>query len=247
MATFILIHGAWHWGGCFVQVANRLAAMGHAVITPDMAGHGFDPTPIAHIPDLPTYAASARAALEDIEGRAILVGHSVGGATASWLGELMPERVQALVYLTGFMAPNGKSARDFVMTQTHLRHPAILETQGMLRVTREGLGLDFTKRHLIVRSLYSDCTPHQIEVALPNLIPVTPHVPFAAISTVTPGRYGQLERHYVECLQDCALPLPVQREMQAAVPGATVHQLDAGHSPFLSMPDEVADLLDGIA
>lgn len=247
MATFILIHGAWHWGGCFVKVANRLATMGHQVIAPDMAGHGFDPTPISQIADLPIYAANARAALESIEGKAILVGHSVGGATVGWLGETMPERVQALVYLTGFMAPNRLSARDFVMTPTYLKDPAIVATQGLLRMTREGLGLDLNRRELAIRSLYSDCAPREIEVAFANLIPVTPHAPFAAISAITPGRYGVLERHYIECLQDQALPLGVQREMQAAVPGAIVHQLDSGHSPFLSRPDELAEMLDEIA
>ena len=81
MATFILIHGSWHWGGCFVKVANILAANGHAVITPDLASHGFDPTPTHAVTDLPTYAAPVRAALEQVKGKAILVGHSVGGAT----------------------------------------------------------------------------------------------------------------------------------------------------------------------
>lgn len=247
MATFLLIHGAWHWGGCFGMVANRLAAMGHAVIAPDMAGHGFDPTPIAEIPDLPTYAASAHAALEEIEGKAILVGHSVGGATVTWLGELMPERIESLVYLTGFMAPNGRSARDFVMTPAYLKDPAIVETQGLLRMNRDGLGLDMSKRHLAITSLYSDCRPREIDVALANLIPNTPHAPFTAVSAITPHRYGVLKRHYIECLQDRALPLGLQREMQAAVPGAMVHQLDSGHSPFFSMPDNVADLLDSLA
>lgn len=247
MATFLLIHGAWHWGGSFVQVANRLAAMGHAVITPDLAGHGFDPTPIQDIADLPSYAINARAALESIEGKAILVGHSVGGATVSWLGEEMPERVQALVYLTGFMVPNGRTARDFVTTPTHLRHPAIVETQGMLRLSKDGMGLDFSKRDLIVRALYADCRPRDIEVALNNLIPITPNVPFLAVSPVTAHRYGVLERHYIECREDRALPLPVQREMQAAVPGAIVHGLDAGHCPFFSQPDTLAELLDSIA
>ena len=246
MASFILIHGSWHWGGCFAKVANRLAAQGHAVILPDLASHGFDPTPTAAVTDISIYAAPVKAALERVQGKAILVGHSVGGATCTWLGELMPEKVAALVYLTGFMAPAGKSARDFVMTPAYLKDPAIVATQGMLRMGKEGLGIDLSKRDLIVRSLYSDCTERDIEVALANLVRITPHAPFAAVSAITPGRYGTLPRHYIECLHDQALPLPVQRAMQSAVPGATVHQLQAGHSPFLSQPEEVAGVLMGV-
>lgn len=247
MATFILIHGSWHWGGCFVKVANILAANGHAAITPDLASHGFDPTPTHAVHDLPTYAAPVRAALEAVKGKAILVGHSVGGATCTWLGEELPAKIAALVYLTGFMAPAGKTARDFVMTPTYLKDPAIVESQGMLRLGKEGLGLDLAKHELIARSLFSDCTPHDIKVALANLVRVTPHAPFTAISPITSGRYGKLPRHYIECSEDRGLPLAVQREMQAAVPGATVHQLKTGHSPFLSAPDKVAEILMSIA
>lgn len=247
MATFILIHGSWHWGGCFIKVANILAARGHAVIAPDLASHSFDPTPTAAVTDLPTYASAARSALESAPGKAILVGHSVGGASVTWLGELWPEKVAALVYLTGFMAPAGKCARDFVMTPTYLKDPAIVESQGMLRLGKEGLGLDLHKHELIARSLYSDCSPHDIKVALANLVRVTPHAPFTAISPATSGRYGRLPRHYIECLEDRGLPLAVQREMQAAVPGAVVHQLRTGHSPFLSAPEAVAEILGAIA
>lgn len=247
MATFILIHGSWHWGGCFQKVANLLGAAGHAVIAPDLASHGFDPTPTAAVTDISIYAAPVRAALEAIEGKAILVGHSVGGATCTWLGEEMHERIAALVYLTGFMAPNGKTARDFVMTPAYLKDPAIIESQGMLRLGKEGLGLDLTKRDLIARSLYSDCTEHDIDRAFPNLVRVTPHAPFTAVSAITPHRFGRLPRHYVECLEDRGLPLAVQRLMQEAVPGARVHQLATGHSPFLSAPQDVADILLKVA
>ncbi|MPT23602.1 MAG: hypothetical protein E2577_11695 [Starkeya sp.] len=60
---------------------------------------------------------------------------------------------------------------------------------------------------------------------------------------MTPHRFGRLRRHYVECLRDRGLPLAVQREMQAAVPGAHIHALDTGHSPFFSAPEAVAELL----
>jgi hypothetical protein len=59
-------------------------------------------------------------------------------------------------------------------------------------------------------------------------------------------RSASLPRHYVECIQDLALPLDLQRSMHGAVP-CRVHTLDAGHSPFYSMPEQLAELLDTIA
>ena len=45
MATIVLIHGSWHWGACFLKVANLLAEKGHTVLCPDLATHGYDTTP----------------------------------------------------------------------------------------------------------------------------------------------------------------------------------------------------------
>ncbi len=186
MATFILIHGSWHWGGCFVKVANILGRQWprrhHAGSRQPRLRSDADPCGPPTCRPMPR---PVRAALEQVKGKAILVGHSVGGATCTWLGEELPAKIAALVYLTGFMAPAGKTARDFVMTPTYLKDPAIVESQGMLRLGKEGLGLDLSKHELIARSLFSGCTAHDIKVALANLVRVTPHAPFTAISPIT--------------------------------------------------------------
>ena len=40
MATFVLVHGAWHGGWCWARVAPRLRQAGHEVYTPTMTGFG---------------------------------------------------------------------------------------------------------------------------------------------------------------------------------------------------------------
>ena len=49
MATFVLVHGAWHGGWCWEDVAPRLAADGHAVFAPDLPGLGSDRTPLPEV------------------------------------------------------------------------------------------------------------------------------------------------------------------------------------------------------
>jgi pimeloyl-ACP methyl ester carboxylesterase len=44
MARFVLIHGAWHGGWCWQRVVDILIQRGHAVIAPDLPGHGDDTT-----------------------------------------------------------------------------------------------------------------------------------------------------------------------------------------------------------
>ena len=38
--TFVLVHGAWHGGWCWVRVADLLRAQGHSVFTPTLTGLG---------------------------------------------------------------------------------------------------------------------------------------------------------------------------------------------------------------
>jgi alpha-beta hydrolase superfamily lysophospholipase len=40
MATFVLVHGAWHGGWCYARVARLLRAAGHDVYTPTHTGVG---------------------------------------------------------------------------------------------------------------------------------------------------------------------------------------------------------------
>ena len=46
---------------------------------------------------------------------------------------------------------------------------------------------------------------------------------------------------YVLCEQDQAIPPPAQEQMSQRA--GSVHRLAASHSPFLSMPDRVVELL----
>jgi hypothetical protein len=38
MATFVLVHGAWHGGWCWKRVRTALQAKGHEVFTPTLTG-----------------------------------------------------------------------------------------------------------------------------------------------------------------------------------------------------------------
>jgi len=49
MSTYILIHGAWHGAWCWNKVVSLLEKEGHAVVAPDLPGHGDDKTPIAKV------------------------------------------------------------------------------------------------------------------------------------------------------------------------------------------------------
>ena len=111
MSTYVLIHGAWHDGSCWDEVATQLRTAGHEVHTPTLAGQGRgDVSRAVGHADAVASAAEAivGAELRDI----VLVGHSYGGTVISKLAELMPERIRRLVYLNAFVLLDGESVYD---------------------------------------------------------------------------------------------------------------------------------------
>ena len=104
--TYVLVHSAWLGAWQWEQVALSLTQLGHTVITPDLPGHGSDPTPTENI-TMDDYVAVLTDILDNEEGPVVLVGHSFYGITISRVAELRPEKISSLVYLTAFLVPNG--------------------------------------------------------------------------------------------------------------------------------------------
>jgi pimeloyl-ACP methyl ester carboxylesterase len=93
----VILHGLFGSGRNWSTIANRLAARGWRVITPDLRNHGASAWHNAM--DYPAMAADIRASLDEAAGGqpAVLVGHSMGGKAAMRLALESPERVRALV------------------------------------------------------------------------------------------------------------------------------------------------------
>ena len=92
---------------------------------------------------------------------------------------------------------------------------------------------------------YHDCTDADVADASARLRPQA----LAALMTkvhLTPERFGRIPRVYVECIDDRALSIDMQRDMIAKSPPVDVRSLHASHSPFLSMPDKLAEAMSNL-
>jgi pimeloyl-ACP methyl ester carboxylesterase len=241
--TILMVHGSWHWGGCFQKIANLLAAKGYPALTPDLTSHGFDPAPYDSIANMEQYAAPVEEILQKAQAPIVLVGHSMGGVTLSYLGEKYPEKIRALIYLCAFMVPNGKRALDYVLLNEKI--PQAAELFKIVSQVNEGRGLklDLTDRALVKAAFYGGCSDHDISIAANNLLAIQTTVPDSHISAVTAQRYGTLRRVYIECTDDKAIPIETQRRMIEEAPGAKVVTLQTSHSPFFSQPGALARVL----
>jgi pimeloyl-ACP methyl ester carboxylesterase len=119
--TFVLVHGAWHGGWCWLRVADRLRSGGHKVFTPTLTGLGErshllrpDIDIDTHITDVVNVIKWER--LTDV----VLCGHSYGGFVISGVAEMIAEAVRSIVFLDAFVPRDGDTPQS-------LTGPAIQE------------------------------------------------------------------------------------------------------------------------
>jgi pimeloyl-ACP methyl ester carboxylesterase len=89
---------------------------------------------------------------------------------------------------------------------------------------------------------YNDVEPRVAAWAQNRLLPTT----FAAFTEpLTAAAWRNIPSTYITCERDQALPLHAQEAM--AQRAESVQRLSAGHSPMLSRPSELAEIINGVA
>jgi pimeloyl-ACP methyl ester carboxylesterase len=235
MSHFVLVHGAWHGGWCWADVAAALRAAGHGVSVAELPGRGADTRAHTAI-TLEDYVRCVAELIAPQPQPVVLVGHSMGGITITQVAEAMPERIARLVYVTAFLPRSGSTLLDYSASVADTPLQQGIEADpaaGSLRLRSTAVARD---------AFYHCCEPHAAEAALARLVP-EPLAPAATPVRTSAARFGRVPRWYVECLQDRAITLPLQRRMQAEQPCERVLRLDTDHSPFLSATAALGALL----
>jgi pimeloyl-ACP methyl ester carboxylesterase len=239
MATFVLVHGAWHGGWSFDALRPLLEAEGHVVLTPDLPGMGGSDA-ILSACTLEGWGRFIADLCESAVQPVILAGHSRGGIVISTAAEAVPGAMKALVYICAMLLPSGMSRGEWkAQQQPNPAFDAIIRPHP----TAPATVID-TKHAADVFAQMSP--PDQVATAMKRLV-AEPDRPRLTPLSLTETRYGSVPRHYIECLQDRTIPIADQRAMQALQPCASVTAIDCDHSPFLSAPRELADALLAIA
>lgn len=234
---FVLVHGAWCDSRVWKRVAPLLEARGHRVAAPDLPGCGANAMPFADI-TLASYVDEVVRALESLPGRALLVGHSLGGLFISQAAERACERVAGLVYLSAFMLRDGESR----LAVAHLDPDSVALKQR----SRAGEDLvSFTPEAF--RQVFAQDASPEDAARLVEKIPPLPTKPLGTPLALTPERYGRVARWFVKCLRDRAITPAFQDLMIGRSPVRKVYELDAGHMPTLSHAAPLATILLDVA
>ncbi len=234
--TIVLLAGAWHGSWCWERVVPLLEAAGRRVLAPDLTG--MDGTAVAAADmSLARWADAVADLVAQQPEPVILVGHSRAGLVISEVAERVPAQIATLAYLAAFLVPSGRTLLDCLAAQPGGRAGAAMVPQadGSALFDPAAVGPVF----------YNVTEPAWVERAKARLVR-EPIATFATSLRLTAERYGAVRRAYVECALDQAIPLALQRTMQAALPCDPVITLDSDHSPFYSAPEALAACLLGL-
>ena len=235
-ATVVLVHGAFHGGWCWLKVLDELTARGVPAVALDLPRQRFAPDAPAHRPSIRDRAVGlTEAVLDGARDGAVLVGHSAGGRVLTVTGA--HPNVAHLVYLAAIMPPPDRplAAIEAAMTAA----PSLLGPA--LRLTDEG-ALD-VDRDLAPKIFYNDCSEADARWATSQLQPewLAPGGP----TVLDQAPWRATPSTYVVCTEDQAALPEAQEEMAAQA--TTALRWASSHSPFLSQPALVADLLEFLA
>jgi len=236
MATFLLVHGAWHGGWCWRRTATILRARGHDVFTPTLTGLGERAHLLTPGTNLSTHIEDITALIEaeEIED-IILCGHSYSGAIIANVADRQPSRIAALVFLDAFIPQPGRSLLDLDAPE---RQEAILS-----RVVETEKGAVLPPAPAVIYALASEsdrewvdrrCTPH-------------PLVPFKDANELT-GAWRSVRR--LAYISTERFQPPDFRDIAAGLAGDplfTCQSITAGHDAMLDEPERLADMLIGHA
>jgi pimeloyl-ACP methyl ester carboxylesterase len=204
MATFTLVHGAWHGGWAWDLLRPELEARGHSVATPDLPCEDVD--------------AGVEEYARVVPPADVVVGHSLGGLTIP----LVPARLRVFlcalvpgVGLDGAFVPGFGDARTRdELGRSYYPNPG--DAARELQYPPEAFAL--------ARKL-------RTQAAKPSS---------ASADDVAPNG----PRAYIVCTLDEAIRPDWQRRVAREQLEVEPLELDAGHSPMLTHPRELAALLD---
>jgi hypothetical protein len=177
----------------------------------------------------------------------------MSGLILNRAGETVPELIGHLVYLSAWMVAAGKSFEDYRLSSefatTKLASILVSDplATGALRVDFRSADPDYRAR--IRAALAADVGDDSWAAASHLLTPDAPAGPTAEPVSVTAERWGRLSRTYITCTADEAVPLAAQRRFIEEADQLTpdnltcVRPLASSHSPFLSQPEQLADIL----
>lgn len=247
--TFVLVHGAWQAPWVWDVVKSQLEAAGQKVVIVQLPGHGSDTTSPVTL-TLDKYRDVVIKAINDLNHDApekddnvkattgqkvILVGHSLAGMVISEVAEAIPGQIEKLVYIGAYLPANGQSLLDLANTDAQsLLGKALVFHPATLGVPPDSIA-----------NIFCQDGSTEVKQLLVGRYRDEPLIPFTNQVSLTAGNFGRTDKYYIHTLLDHVVGPDLQNRMIATtqITASKVYPINTSHSPFLSHPDKVTEIL----
>jgi pimeloyl-ACP methyl ester carboxylesterase len=238
MMRFVLVHGGFHGAWCCARTVPELERLGHEAVAIDVPGHG------ERVDEEATMASRLDAVVSVLERGDVLVGHSGGGFEITRAADAAPDLVRHVVYLAAALPLEGRPMHEALAYHDDGTMESDYDVGGMLkhlRINDDG-SMAFADFEGAWEFFYHDCDEATARWAFEHLTPEIAGDTAATPISVPQFWAAELPRSFVLCLQDRAQPRWLA-DVTARRLGVEPLTIDASHSPFLSRPRELAQLL----
>lgn len=240
MANFVLVHGAWHGGWCWRRVVQALASQGHRAHAVTLTGAGERAHLMASTITLETHINDVLEAIETEElDEVVLAVHSYAGMIGTAIADRQAQRLRHLVYVDAVVPRPGESWSSSHASATREARLAAAEASPDYSFPAPdpavfglaGGDLEWVRRRQ---------TPH-------------PGHTYQAALHFDPIRVAAVPRTFVNCTRPALGTIDAIR-VRLADPrywdgawrggaGVRMVELQTGHDPMISAPEELTKVL----
>jgi len=215
--TAVVVHGAWADGSSWKEVILRLRRDGLPVIAA--------PIPLTSLGD---DIAALKRAIARTEGPLILAGHAYAGAVIATAND---ERLKALVYVAALAPDEGETvAQVFYRDERHPRAPQLApDADGFIWMPNDGFRNAFAQ----------NATAEQIALAAAVQRPIA----LKCIQEPVPKPAWKHKASWFLIAEEDRMINPKTQRFMAERMGATTRSCAVDHTPLLSAPEKVVDII----
>jgi pimeloyl-ACP methyl ester carboxylesterase len=227
MTLFALLHGGMHYGSSWDLVAAELRACGHRVVAPDLP---VDDESAGACEWAQCAIDAIDAVTERVDTDVVVVGHSIAGLCVPVVAA--NRAVRNIIFVAGLIPAPGHTFA------AHLaENPGAITFAATLSADGGPFGLTWES---VRDGFYHDCPEALARQAFDELR----NQSFKLFTETCPiNRWPDTPSTYVLMRDDRAVGEPWARRNAVDRIGASVVELDGGHSPFFARPAELGDVL----
>jgi len=215
--TVVVVHGAWADGSSWQAILHPLEERGLKVIAA--------PIPLTSLSD---DAAALKRTIVRTQGPVIVAGHAYAGAV---IATANAERVKALVYVAALAPDEGETvAQVFYRDETHPKAPQLApDSDGFIWMPDEGFANAFAQ----------NATDEQIALSKAVQRPIS----VKSIQEPTPSPAWKSKPTWYLLAEEDRMINPKTQRFMAERMKATVRSFAVDHTPLLTAPDKVVDII----